>query len=96
MPLVQARYTRYRGELAALRGATIDPPVLPDDPRLLSYVVAATVLADLRDRQGFLEQYDAAARLAVESHWLNREATLLRLIHAVPADRMLDIRFSTN
>jgi Lon protease-like protein len=96
VPVVQERYTRYRHELAALRGATIEPPDLPDDPRLLSYVVAATVLADLRDRQGFLEQYDAAARLAVESHWLNREATLLRMIHAVPADRMLDIRFSTS
>jgi Lon protease-like protein len=94
--MVQERYTRYRAELAALRGATIEPPELPDDPRLLSYVVAATVLADVRDRQGFLEQYDAAARLAAESRWLQREATLLRVTRAVPADRMLDIRFSTS
>jgi uncharacterized protein len=96
VPLVRERYTRYREELARLRDATIEPPELPDDPRLLSYVVAATVLADLSDRQSFLEQYDAAARLAVESRWLHREATLLRLIHAVPADRMLDVRFSTS
>jgi len=96
VPLVRERYTRYREELARLRDATIEPPELPDDPRLLSYVVAATVLADLSDRQSFLEQYDAAARLAVEARWLHREATLLRLIHAVPADRMLDIRFSTS
>jgi Lon protease-like protein len=96
VPVVRERYTRYREELARLRDATIDPPDLPDDPRLLSYVVAATVLADLRDRQTFLEQYDAATRLAVESQWLNRESSLLRLIRAVPADRMLDIRFSTS
>jgi Lon protease-like protein len=96
VPIVQERYTRYRRELAALRGATVEAPDLPDDPRLLSYVVAATVLADVRDRQGFLEQYDAAARLTVESRWLHREATLLRLTHAVPADRMLEIRFSTS
>lgn len=96
VPVVRERYIRYREELARLRDATIDPPDLPDDARLLSYVVAATVLADLRDRQSFLEQYDAAARLAVESRWLHREATLLRRIHAVPADRMLDIRFSTS
>ncbi|HVU61700.1 MAG TPA: LON peptidase substrate-binding domain-containing protein [Mycobacteriales bacterium] len=96
VPIVQERYTRYRRELAALRGATVEAADLPDDPRLLSYVVAATVLADVRDRQGFLEQYDAAARLAVESRWLHREATLLRLTHAVPADRMLEIRFSTS
>lgn len=96
VPLVRERYTRYREELARLRDAIIEPPELPDDPRLLSYVVAATVLADLADRQSFLDQYDAAARLAVESRWLHREATLLRLIRAVPADRMLDIRFSTS
>lgn len=96
VPVVQERYTRYRTALAALRGATIAPPDLPEDPRLLSYVVAATVLADLRDRQAFLEHYDAAARLAAESRWLHREATLLRVIRAVPADRMLDIRFSTS
>ncbi|HWC35681.1 MAG TPA: LON peptidase substrate-binding domain-containing protein [Mycobacteriales bacterium] len=96
VPIVQQQYTRYRAQLAALRGATIDTPELPDDPRLLSYVVAATVLADLGDRQGFLEQYDAAARLAAESRWLHREASLLRLTRAVPADRMLDIRFSTS
>jgi Lon protease-like protein len=96
VPIVQERYTRYRRELAALRGATVEAPDLPDDPRLLSYVVAATVLADVRDRQGFLEQHDAAARLTVESRWLHREATLLRLTHAVPADRMLEIRFSTS
>lgn len=96
IPLVRGRYTRYREELARLREATIEPPHLPDDPRLLSYVVAATVFADLRDRQSFLEQSDAAARLAVEARWLHRETALLRLTHAVPADRMLDIRFSTS
>jgi Lon protease-like protein len=96
VPLVTQRYTRYRSELAALRGAAIEPADLPDDPRLLSYVVAATVLADVSDRQRFLEQYDAAARLATESHWLHRETNLLRRLHAVPADRMLDVRFSTS
>jgi Lon protease-like protein len=96
VPVVRERYTHYREALASLRDATIDPPDLPDDPRLLSYVVAATVLVDLRERQEFLEQYDAAARLAAESRWLHRETTLLRLTHSVPAERMLDIRFSSS
>jgi Lon protease-like protein len=96
VPVVRERYATYREALAQLRDMTIDPPDLPDDPRLLSYVVAATVLIDLRDRQGFLEQYDAAARLAAESRWLHRETTLLRLTHSVPAERMLDIRFSSS
>ena len=54
------------------------------------------MIADVRDRQTFLEQYDAAARLALESRWLLREATILRRISAVPADRRFDIGFSVN
>jgi hypothetical protein len=74
-----------------LRGATLEPPELPTDPRLLSYLVAATVIADLSDRQAFLAELDAAARLAAESRWLFREATLLRELSAVPAGQLLDI-----
>lgn len=96
VPLVADRYIRYREELARVHGADVPPPELPSDPRLLSYLIAATVMADLRDRQDFLEQYDAAARLAVESRWLSREWTLLRQLSAVPADRRFDIPFSVN
>jgi Lon protease-like protein len=96
VPVVAERYVRYRAELARMHGADLEPPELPRDPRLLSYLVAATVIADLRDRQGFLEQYDAAARLAAESRWLLREASLLRRLSAVPADRRFDVPFSMN
>ena len=96
VPLVCERYISYRSELARMHGAELEPPELPGDPRLLSYLVAATVIADVRDRQTFLEQYDAAARLALESRWLLREATILRRISAVPADRRFDIGFSVN
>jgi Lon protease-like protein len=96
VPVVAERYTRYRAELARMHNTELEPPELPTDPRLLSYVVAATVIADLRDRQGFLEQYDAAARLAAESRWLVREVALLRRLSAVPADRRFDVPFSMN
>ncbi|HVY11231.1 MAG TPA: LON peptidase substrate-binding domain-containing protein [Mycobacteriales bacterium] len=96
VPVVAERYISYRTELARMHGAELEPPELPGDPRLLSYLVAATVIADVRDRQSFLEQYDAAARLAMESRWLLREAAILRRISAVPADRRFDIGFSVN
>lgn len=96
MPVVTERYISYRAELARMHGAALDPPELPGDPRLLSYLIAATVIASVGDRQDFLEQYDAAARLALESKWLLREAGLLRQLSAVPADRRFDVPFSHN
>ncbi len=96
VPLVCERYAAYRLALGALRGTTLELPELPSDPRLLSYLVAATVIADLSDRQSFLAEYDAAARLAAESRWLFREAALLRELSAVPAGRMLDVPGSLN
>jgi uncharacterized protein len=94
--LVEARYQTYRQALGALRNVTIDFPGLPDDARLLSYLVAATVIADTGDRQTFLAEADAAGRLAAEAHWLARETLLLRELSAVPAGRSMDVPFSTN
>jgi hypothetical protein len=96
VPIVADRYIRYRSELARMHGADLEPPDLPGDPRLLSYLVAATVIADVSDRQRFLEQYDAAGRLAMESRWLLKEAAILQRLSAVPADRRIDIGFSVN
>lgn len=94
--VVTERYTKYRAALGDLRGVSFDDPDLPTDSRLLSYLVAATVIAENGDRQQFLGEYDAAGRLAAEARWLNREATLLRELSAVPAGRLLDVPFSTN
>jgi hypothetical protein len=96
VPVATERYISYRAELARMHGAVLDPPELPGDPRLLSYLIAATVIASVDDRQGFLEQHDAASRLALESRWLLREAGLLHQLSAVPADRRFDVPFSHN
>jgi hypothetical protein len=94
--LVTRRYVDYRNALGGLRGVTFDEPELPHDPRLLSYLVAATVIAENWDRQHFLAQYDAASRLAVEARWLAVEAALLRELSAVPAGRLLEVPASPN
>jgi Lon protease-like protein len=94
--IVMQRYTDYRNALGGLRGITFEVPALPTDARLLSYLVAATVIAETPDRQRFLAEYDAAGRLAVEARWLALEATLLRELSAVPAGRLLDVPSSPN
>jgi hypothetical protein len=94
--VVARRYDDYRAALGGLRGITFDPLQPPSDARLLSYLVAATVVAENPDRQRFLAAYDAAERLAAEARWLALEARLLRALGAVPAGRLLDSPSSVN
>ncbi|WP_433343517.1 LON peptidase substrate-binding domain-containing protein [Micromonospora sp. CA-111912] len=57
---------------------------LPEDPTVLSHLVAATAMLTVDDRQRLLAIDDTAARLRAELRLLNREAALLRQVRAVP------------
>ncbi|WP_422774073.1 LON peptidase substrate-binding domain-containing protein [Plantactinospora sp. WMMC1484] len=57
---------------------------MPDDPTVLSHLVAATAALTLTDRQRLLATPDTAGRLKAELGLLNREAALLRQVRAVP------------
>ncbi|WFE67017.1 LON peptidase substrate-binding domain-containing protein [Micromonospora sp. WMMD714] len=57
---------------------------LPEDPTVLSHLVAATAVLTVADRQRLLAIDDTAARLRAELRLLNRESTLLRQVRAVP------------
>jgi Lon protease-like protein len=57
---------------------------LPEDPTVLSHLVAATAALTVADRQRLLAIDDTAARLRAELRLLNRETSLLRHIRAVP------------
>lgn len=94
--IVTQRYADYRRALGGLRGVNLEIATLPTDARLLSYLVAATVIAETQDRQRFLAETDAAGRLAAEARWLSLEAALLRELSAVPAGRLLDLPSSMN
>jgi hypothetical protein len=88
---VQAVHEAFRGYLDALakRGATqIAVPDLPDDPVALSYLVAASIIADLPDRQILLAEPDALRRLAAERALLARETTMLRTLTSTPAPEL--------
>jgi uncharacterized protein len=61
-----------------------EPVELPDDPGELSYLVAATMVISMPERQQLLEAPDSPERLRIESALLSRELGLMRALHTVP------------
>jgi uncharacterized protein len=88
---VRAAFDGYLEMLVRRGAAQIKLPELPADPVALSYLVAATMILDLPDRQALLAEPDAAARLGAERALLTRETTMLRALESAPAP---DIRYS--
>ncbi|NGM15301.1 LON peptidase substrate-binding domain-containing protein [Verrucosispora sioxanthis] len=79
---VIAVFRQYLGLIRAEAGELTEQ--LPEDPTVLSHLVAATAALTVTDRQQLLAIDDTAARLRAELHLLNREAALLRQVRAVP------------
>jgi uncharacterized protein len=89
----------FRAYLSALaeRGVTqISAPELPEDPVTLSYLVGASMIIDLSDRQALLAEPDALRRLAAERALLSRELTMLRTLTATPAPDLRNSPYSSN
>lgn len=82
---VRAAFLDYLIALSEAGGDEIEAPDLPDSSLVLSYLVAATVLLDLDDRQALLAEPDGASRLRAELSVLRREGTLLKVLTAAPA-----------
>jgi len=93
---VRDAFRAYLSALAA-RGVTqISAPELPDDPVTLSYLVGASMIIDLSDRQALLAEPDALGRLAAERTLLSRELTMLRTLTATPAPDLRNSPYSSN
>jgi Lon protease-like protein len=93
---VQDAFRTYLGALAE-RGVTqVSVPELPDDPILLSYLVAASMVIELRDKQALLAEPDALHRLVTERMLLSRETTMLRTLTATPAPDLRNSPYSSN
>jgi alpha-D-ribose 1-methylphosphonate 5-triphosphate synthase subunit PhnH len=93
---VQRAFRAYVEALNA-RGATqVSIPELPADPLALSYLVAASIIADLHDRQALLAEPDALRRLAAERTLLSRETSMLRSLTSTPAPEFRYAPYSPN
>jgi len=96
LPTVERAFRSYLGLLADRGGAQISIPELPDEPILMSYLIAAAVVADLPVKQGLLEEPDALQRLIAERALLTREMQLLRSLTATPAPDLRYAPYSQN
>lgn len=93
---VQRAFRGYLDVLASAGSATISVPDLPDEPILLSYLVAAAMIIELADRQELLARPDAVSRLATERALLSRETAMLRSLGSTPAPDLRSSPYSPN
>ena len=98
-PFVRAVQVAFRAYLDALTergGATVRIEELPSEPGLLSCVIAATMVIDLPERQGLLDQADTIRRLDAERALLARETAMLRATTSRPAPDLRYTPYSPN
>jgi hypothetical protein len=88
---VAEAFRGYVDTLAAHELAQVNVPELPEEPVLLSYLVAAAMIIDVPERQVLLAEPDALSRLTAERALLSREITMLRTLTARPAP---DLRYA--
>jgi len=93
---VQHAFRDYLDALATQGAARIDVPDLPDEPVLLSYLVAASMIVDLSDRQVLLAEPDAGRRLVAERALLARETNMLRRFTSTPATDLRSSPYNPN
>lgn len=88
---VQQSFRSYLALIAERGGAHVTIPEMPDEPMLMSYLVAAAIVVDLPAKQRLLEEPDAYRRLVAERKLLGMEMRMLRSLTATPAS---DLRFT--
>jgi uncharacterized protein len=93
---VQRTSRAYLDALATQGAARVSVPDLPDEPVRLSYLVAASMIVDLSDRQVLLAEPDAVGRLAAERALLARETRILRALISTPATDLRSAPYNPN
>ncbi len=83
--VTQAAFREYLDALTEWGGATVRLEELPDEPVLLSYVIAAAMVIDLPERQALLAEADTLRRLGMQRALLSRETAMLRTTTSRPA-----------
>ncbi len=77
-------FEEYVAAVAGTGGAEVAAFELPEDPTVLSYLVASAALLTLDDRQALLERNGTRERLREELRLLRRETALVRELRVVP------------
>jgi hypothetical protein len=93
---LQVAFRAYLDALTERGGATVQIEDLPSEPGLLSFVVAATMVIDLPERQGLLDEADTVRRLNAERALLARETAMLRATTSRPAPDLRYTPYSPN
>jgi Lon protease-like protein len=94
--LVAGAFQAYLDVLTAQGLAQVNVPEVPEEPVLLSYLVAASMIIDLPDRQALLAEPDALRRLQAERELLGRETAMLRTFTSAPAPGLRYSRWNPN
>jgi Lon protease-like protein len=94
---VERTFRAYQKRLAGAREATVaGVQELPDDPMVLSYLVAAASVLSIQDKQRLLAADTASSRLAAELELLRRETAVLAKLPSLPAVELTRQTFSPN
>ncbi|MCE7082005.1 LON peptidase substrate-binding domain-containing protein [Streptomyces sp. ST2-7A] len=79
-------FRAYQQRLASAYERSLVPgSELPEEPSVVSYLVAAATVLDTTEKQALLEAPDTAARLARELRMLRREIGVIGKLPSVPA-----------
>ncbi|MER8033843.1 LON peptidase substrate-binding domain-containing protein [Streptomyces hydrogenans] len=78
-------FRAYQKRLAGARERSLTTTELPDDPSVVSYLVAAAAQVDIPTKQRLLEAPDTTARLREELALLRSETAVLRHLPSLPA-----------
>lgn len=84
-PQVTRAFGAYQKKLAGARERTLAAQEFPEDPTVLSYLVAAAVIMETAVKQQLLEAPDTAARLTAELRLLRRETAVIDKLPSLPA-----------
>ncbi|MFF4170342.1 LON peptidase substrate-binding domain-containing protein [Streptomyces sp. NPDC001744] len=82
--VVLRAFRNYQKRLAGARERSLTTSELPDDPSVVSYLVAAAAMLDTPSKQRLLQAPDTATRLREELSLLRAETAVLRHLPSLP------------
>lgn len=95
---VRRLFVTYRQALLVAQGLPVEsePLELPEDPGELAYLVAASMILDLTDKQLLLDAKTVDSRLRLERTLLGREASMVSGFSMRPAVELPRFPYASN